>query len=60
MPLYSLAIIMQPTFPQERPDISHFQTVQRSIYLPSMTCLFGLCLVGMASSVHGDRVHGFD
>ena len=53
VPLYSLAIIMQPTFQQERPDISHFQTVQRSIYLPSMTCLFGLCIVGMISSVHG-------
>ena len=51
--LYSLAIIMEPTFQQERPDISHFQTVQRSIYLPSMTCLFGLCLIGMLSSVHG-------
>lgn len=51
--LYSLAIIMEPAFQQERPDISHFQTVQRSIYLPSMTCLFGLCVIGMASSVHG-------
>jgi len=51
--LYSLAIIMQPTFQQERPDISHFQTVQRSIYIPSMTCLFGLCIIGMISSVHG-------
>ena len=51
--LYSLAIIMEPTFQQERPDISHFQTVQRSIYLPSMTCLFGLCLIGMVSSIHG-------
>ena len=51
--LYSLAIIMEPTFQQERPDISHFQTVQRSIYLPSMTCLFGLCIIGMLSSVHG-------
>jgi len=51
--LYSLAIIMEPTFQQERPDINHFQTVQRSIYLPSMTCLFVLCIVGMISSVHG-------
>ena len=51
--LYSLAIIMEPTFQQERPDINHFQTVQRSIYLPSMTCLFGLCVIGMISSVHG-------
>ena len=51
--LYALAIIMEPTFSQERPDISHFQTVQRSIYLPSMTCLFGLCIIGMISSVHG-------
>jgi len=51
--LYSLAIIMQPTFQQERPDISHFQTVQRSIYIPSMTCLFILCIIGMISSVHG-------
>jgi hypothetical protein len=51
--LYSLAIIMEPTFSQERPDISHFQTVQRSVYLPIMTCLFGLCIIGMISSVHG-------
>ena len=51
--LYSLAIIMEPTFSQERPDISHFQTVQRSIYLSIMTCLFGLCIIGMISSVHG-------
>jgi len=51
--LYSLAIIMEPTFQQERPDINHFQTVQRSIYLPSMTCLFVLCIVGMISSLHG-------
>merc|ERR1712157_165803 len=51
--LYSLAIIMQPAFQQERPDINHFQTVQRSIYLPSMSCLFVLCLIGMVSSVHG-------
>jgi hypothetical protein len=50
--LYSLAIIMEPTFSQERPDISHFQAVQRSVYLPSMTCLFGLCIIGMISSVH--------
>jgi len=28
--LYALAIIMQPTFQQERPDISHFQMMQRS------------------------------
>ena len=51
--LYSLAIIMEPTFQQERPDISHFQMVQRSIYIPTMTCLFGLCIIGMISSVHG-------
>jgi len=51
--LYALAIIMEPTFQQERPDISHFQTAQRSIYLPSMTFLFVLCIVGMISSVHG-------
>lgn len=51
--LYSLAIMMEPTFQQERPDITHFQKVQRSIYLPSMTCLFGLCMIGMISSVHG-------
>lgn len=53
VPLYALAIIMQPSFQEERPDISNFQTVQRSIYLPSMTFLFVLCVVGMASSVHG-------
>ncbi len=53
VPLYALAIIMQPTFEQERPDINHFQTVQQSIYLSSMTCLFVLCVVGMVSSVHG-------
>jgi len=51
--LYSLAIVMQPSFKEERPDISHFQTMQRSVYLPSMTCLFGLCIVGMISSLHG-------
>lgn len=51
--LYSLAIIMQPTFIQERPDISHFQTVQRSIYLPATSCLFALCIIGMISSVYG-------
>ena len=51
--LYSLAIIMQPTFQQERPDINHLAIIERSIYLPTMTCLFVLCLVGMISSVHG-------
>lgn len=51
--LYSLAIIMQPTFMQERPDISHFQTVQRFMYLPAMTCLFALCVIGMISSIYG-------
>ncbi len=51
--LYSLAIVMQPSFKEERPDISHFQTMQRSVYLPSMTCLFGLCIIGMLSSLHG-------
>ena len=51
--LYSLAIIMEPTFQQERPDINSFQKVQRSIYLPTMTCLFGLCIIGVISSVHG-------
>ena len=44
---------MQPTFMQERPDISHFQTVQRSMYLPAMTCLFALCVIGMISSIYG-------
>ena len=51
--LYSLAIIMEPSFREERPDISHFQMMQRSIYIPSMTCLFALCVIGMVSSVHG-------
>lgn len=51
--LYSLAIVMQPSFKEERPDISHFQTMQRTVYLPSMTCLFGLCVIGMISSLHG-------
>mmetsp|Transcript_17055 Transcript_17055/g.36790 ORF Transcript_17055/g.36790 Transcript_17055/m.36790 type:complete len:110 (-) Transcript_17055:604-933(-) len=47
---------MQPTLQQELPVISHFQTVQRSIYIPSVTCLFGLCIFGMISSVHGSIV----
>jgi hypothetical protein len=51
--LYSLAIIMEPSFREERPDISHFQALQRSIYLPSLTCLFTLCIIGVISSIHG-------
>lgn len=51
--LHSLAIIMEPSFREERPDISHFQALQRSIYLPSLSCLFTLCIIGMVSSLHG-------
>mmetsp|Transcript_9548 Transcript_9548/g.20593 ORF Transcript_9548/g.20593 Transcript_9548/m.20593 type:complete len:1435 (-) Transcript_9548:31-4335(-) len=56
--LYALAIIMQPTFQQERPDVSHFQMMQRSVYLPSMTFLFGMSIIGMVSSVHGISIRG--
>lgn len=51
--LYALAIIMEPSFREERPDISHFQALQRSIYLPSLSCLFTLCIIGAVSSIHG-------
>ncbi|KAL3779983.1 hypothetical protein HJC23_007082 [Cyclotella cryptica] len=51
--LHSLAIIMEPSFREERPDISHFQALQRSIYLPSLSFLFTLCIIGMISSIHG-------
>ena len=53
IPLYALSIIMQPSFFSEAPDISHFQTLQRTVYLPSMTVLFALCVMGMMSSVVG-------
>lgn len=51
--LHSLAIIMEPSFREERPDISHFQALQRSIYLPSLSCFFTLCIIGVVSSLHG-------
>ena len=51
--IHSLAIIMEPSFREERPDISHVQALQRSIYLPSLSFLFILCIVGMISSIHG-------
>ena len=51
--LYSLAIIMEPSFREERPDISHFQALQRLIYLPSLSCLFTLSIIGAISSIHG-------
>lgn len=51
--LHALAIIMEPSFREERPDISHFQALQRSIYLPCLSWLFTLCIIGMISSIHG-------
>mmetsp|Transcript_19164 Transcript_19164/g.39503 ORF Transcript_19164/g.39503 Transcript_19164/m.39503 type:complete len:1319 (-) Transcript_19164:1318-5274(-) len=51
--LYALSIIIQPSFFSETPDITHFQALQRTVYLPCMTSLFVLSVVGMLSSVHG-------
>lgn len=49
--LYAVTIMAQPSFEEENPDINHFQRLHRRFYLPTMTFLFGLCLLGAAASV---------
>lgn len=50
--LYALTIMAQPSFEEERPDISSFQKVHRKLYLPCMHFLFFLCMIGIAASIH--------
>ena len=50
--LYAVTIMAQPSFEEENPDINHFQRLHRRYYLPFMTFLFGLCLLGAIASVH--------
>jgi hypothetical protein len=50
--LYAVTIMAQPSFQEENPDINHFQHLHRRFYLPFMTFLFGLCLIGAFASVY--------
>ena len=50
--LYALTIMAQPSFMEEHPDVTRFQIVHRMVYLPCMHFLFGMCLLGMAASIH--------
>jgi hypothetical protein len=50
--LYAVTIMAQPSFEEENPDINQYQRLHRRYYLPFMSFLFGLCLLGAVASVH--------
>jgi hypothetical protein len=50
--LYAVTIMAQPSFQEENPDINHFQRLHRQFYLPFMSFLFFLCIVGAFASVY--------
>ncbi|KAL7579047.1 hypothetical protein ACA910_019086 [Epithemia clementina (nom. ined.)] len=49
--LCALALMAQPSFTEEHPDVTRFQIVHRMVYLPCMHFLFGMCMLGMVASV---------
>jgi hypothetical protein len=59
--LYSLTIMAQPSFEEEHPDITKFQHVHRTIYLPCMHGMAALALLGFLASCHclWNRWHDF-
>ena len=59
--LYSLTIMAQPSFEEEHPDITKFQSLHRAMYLPCMHVMAGLAFLGFVSSCHclWSRWHDF-
>ena len=49
--LYAVTIMAQPTVREEDLDLTSFERLHRSVYLPCMTFLFLLSLIGIASSL---------
>jgi hypothetical protein len=58
--LYAVTIMAQPSFEEENPDINQYQRLHRKYYLPFMSFLFGLCLLGAAASIHSLVVRWHD
>jgi hypothetical protein len=58
--LYAVTIMAQPSFEEENPDINQYQRLHRKYYLPFMSFLFGLCLLGAVASIHSLVVRWHD
>jgi hypothetical protein len=50
--LYALTIMAEPSFEEEHPDITKFQSLHRMIYLPCMHVMAALALLGFVASCH--------
>lgn len=50
--LYALTIMAQPSFEEENPDMTQFQRIHRSVYMPIMHFLFINSVIGVVSSIH--------
>lgn len=58
--LYALTIMAQPSFPEEHPDVTHFQVVHRMIYLPCMHVMAALTILGFLASCHSLSTRWYD